>query len=144
MKLMRSVGLVAVLAAVALVSADAQSLKLRQRMEAQDKDLAPDIESTNKACDTSISGKFDWTGVNEEKLMSNSAESYCDAALSSIRRICEDPTGKKAVKEKIKSVTCGFGADRAMTLKDGAIEYKINFESANDQDYTYEYLQNHL
>jgi hypothetical protein len=61
-----------------------------------------------------------------------------------MRRVCGNAMGKDAVKEKIRSVTCGFGSERSITLKDGTIDYKIQFRSANDADYVFEYLQNNL
>jgi hypothetical protein len=41
-------------------------------------------------------------------------------------------------------MSCGFGPARSIALKDGALDYKINFDSANDSDYVYEFLQNNL
>jgi hypothetical protein len=52
--------------------------------------------------------------------------------------------GQDAVKQKIKSITCGFGPERSIALKDGAIDYKIRFRSGNDADYVFEFLQNNL
>ena len=73
-----------------------------------------------------------------------SASGYCDAALEGIRRVCEDALGKDAVKQKIKSMTCGFGGERAISLKDGSLAYTINFNSTNNADFVYAYLQNNL
>jgi hypothetical protein len=70
--------------------------------------------------------------------------SYCDAALSSIRRVCGDDMGRKAVGTKIKTMSCGFGPARSTALKDGALDDKINFDTSNDSDYVYEFLQNNL
>jgi hypothetical protein len=137
-------GLILVLAAVSGASADAQSLKVRQRMQAQDEALVADVESTTKACGTTVPVKFDWAGAPEDKLEAYSSEGYCDAALSSIRSVCGDDMGKKAVGTKIKSMSCGFVPARSIALKDGALDYKINFDSSNDSDYVYEFLQNNL
>jgi hypothetical protein len=144
MKLTRSMGLILVLAAVSVASADAQSLKVRQRMQAQEEALVADAASTNKACGATFPVKFDWAGAPEDKLDAYSPEGYCDAALSGIRHVCDDDIGKKAVLAKIKSMTCGFGPARSIALKDGALDYKINFDSFNDSDYVYEFLQNNL
>jgi hypothetical protein len=86
----------------------------------------------------------DWAGAPVDKLEAYSSEGYCDAAQSSIRRVCGDDMGKKAVGAKIKSMSCGFGPARSIALKDGALDYKINFDSANDSDCVYEFLQNNL
>jgi len=61
-----------------------------------------------------------------------------------MRRVCDSPAGKEAAKQKIKSLTCSFGPQRTVVLKDGAIDYEVNFNSSNDADYVFEYLQNNL
>ena len=124
--------------------AEAQSLKIRQKQADQEKQLEENIPPLNKACGTEIVVKFDWKDVPGEELEKYSASSYCDAAMSGIRHICEDDIGKKAVKEKIKTMTCGFGAERSVSLKDGVLDYKINFSSTNDMEYVYKFLQDNL
>ena len=62
-----------------------------------------------------------------------------------MRQVCEQSqVGKDTVKQKIKTFTCGFGPQRTIALKDGAVDYKINFNSSNDGDFVFEYLQNNL
>ena len=113
-------------------------------MPAQDEALVADVGSTNKACGTTFPVKFDWAGAPEDKLEAYSSEGYRDAALSSIRRVCGDDMGKKAVGTNIKSMSCGFGPARRIALKDGALDHKINFDSSNESDCIYEFLQNNL
>jgi len=144
MKLTRMAGLVVMLAAIGGTAAFAQSLKLKQREAQEDQNLVADAKNLNDTCGTEIAVKFDWTAAPEEAVMANSAEGYCDGMLAGIRHICGDDTGRAALKEKVKTITCGFAPDRAMTLKDGAADFKIDFKSANDGDYAYEFLQNHL
>lgn len=137
---------VGVLGAIVIPSwtADAQSLKIRQRMAAETRDLAQDTERTNRTCETALSVSFDWSNAPED-LTSFSAESYCNAALQAIRRVCGDQIGRDAVKKRIKSVTCGFAKARTIDLNDaGTLDYKINFSSVNDTDFVYEFLQNKL
>jgi len=111
---------------------------------AQEAALAKIVERTNKKCGSGISAKFDWTGIPAGALNEFSAAGYCEAALDGIQRVCEETLGKDAVKQKIKSMTCGFGGERAISLKDGSLAYTINFNSANDADYVYAYLQKSL
>jgi hypothetical protein len=144
MKATHWVGMIAALAGLGTAAADAQSLKIRQRMASEAESLVKDVDYTNKACGTKLAVKFDWAGAPEGDLLTFSPESYCNAALEAIQRVCGEPSGKEAVQQKVKTMTCGFGASRAITLKDGAIAYKINFGSANDADFVYEYLQNKL
>jgi len=138
------IGTIAAFAVLSPAAASSEPLTLRERMASQEARLIRDAGETNKVCGTSLEVKFDWAGVKEDDLSTYSAEGYCDAALEGIRQVCGDPAGKDAVREKIKSVTCGFGASREIALKDGAVSYKINFNSTNDSAYVYEALENAL
>ena len=144
MKLMRSIGLVAMLAAVALVSADAQSLKVRQLMESADKDFARQADPLNDKCGTKMTAKIDWANAVEDDVTHYTVASYCEAGTKAINRVCNNPTGKKAVMEKIKTVTCGFGKEPSMSLKDGALDYKITFQQSKDEEFFFQYLEDHL
>lgn len=121
-----------------------QSLKVLQIRARQETDLAEDAASTNKACGSNFSVKFDWAAAPNADLEHYSAEGYCDSALSAVRSICNDVAGRNAVKEKIKRMTCGFAGKRTIALKNGALDYKINFSSFNDSDFVVEYLRNNL
>ena len=139
-----AVGLTAIFIVLGLETADAQSTTLQNIKQRNEAALIKDIEYTNKVCESNLTVKFNWTAVQEAALKHYSAEGYCGAALEGIRRVCVDKAGKDAVRQQIKSVTCGFGPERAISLKNGSVDYKINFNSANDGDFVSEYLQNQL
>jgi len=123
----------------------AQSLKEKEYFAEQEKYLAGEVTSTNERCGISLTAKFDWLkppAPEERKIYS--AYGYCGAALEATRRVCDSEVGKEAVKQKIKSLTCSFGPKRTVVLKDGTIDYEVNFNSSNDADYVFEYLQNNL
>ena len=143
MTLVRSLGLAAILTATAALGAYAQS-DVEVRQKKQELALIDNAKDTNKECESEIAIAFDWTNVPADRLSSFSPASYCDNMLYSVRRICGDKDGKAAVKQQIKSISCGFGAERTMSLKDGKLDYKIQFDSSNDGDFAYEYLMNHL
>jgi hypothetical protein len=124
--------------------AAAASAKEKQIQPEEEAALAKNVERTNKICGSGFTVKFDWTGVPADALKEFSAVGYCDAALEGIRRVCDDALGKDTVKQKIKSVTCGFGGERSISLKDGSLAYTINFNSANDADFVYAYIQSNL
>ncbi len=134
----------AILVAAAFTSANAQSLKARQGMAEQDEMLVEKAASFNKDCGTTAPVKFDWKDAPEAELEKYSASGFCAAALEGISRTCGTKLGKDAVQQKVKSVTCGFGPERSITMKDGAVDFKINFSSSNDADYVYEFMQNNL
>jgi hypothetical protein len=137
----------AALVALSIVSsiAFAQSLKDKEYFADQEKYLAGEVTSTNERCGNNLTAKFDWLkppAPEERKLYS--AYGYCSAVLEAMRRVCDSQAGKEAVKQKIKSLTCSFGPQRTVVLRDGTIDYEVNFNSSNDADYVFEYLQNNL
>jgi hypothetical protein len=144
MKLLRSVTIISLFAVACSAVAYAQSLKIRQRMAAQEADIVEDVQRTNKVCGSNFSVKFDWTAAPQDQLEEYSAAGYCEAALSGVQSVCEDAAGKDAVKQKIKNMTCGFAGERAIALKNGTLDYKIHFKSVNDADFVTKYLQNNL
>jgi len=145
MKPLRLMGLIAFLAVVAGVGAHADEANVKERELTQEAALIEEAKIANETCGINIPIKFDWTNVPQDLIFKYSPKGFCPEMLYSVRRICEDADGKAAVKEKIKSISCGFGPERSMALsKDGTLDYKINFDSSNDADYAYEYLQNNL
>ena len=133
--------------ALSIVStvAFAQSLKDKEYFADQEKYLAEEVSSTNERCGNSLTAKFDWLKPPApEDRKTYSAYGYCGAALEAVRRVCDSQAGKEAVKQKIKCLTCSFGPKRTVVLKDGTIDYEVNFNSSNDADYVFEYLQNNL
>ena len=140
------VGVSAIAIAVFSTVANAQSLKDKEYFASQEKYLAEKVPYVTQKCETNIAVKLDWsTPPTADERRTYSAYGYCEAVLDAVRRVCEgSAAGKDAVKQKIKSVTCGFGPQRSIALKDGAIDYKINYNSTNDADYVFEYLQNNL
>jgi hypothetical protein len=124
--------------------AAAAAAKEKRIQPEQEAALAKNVERTNKICGSGISVKLDWTAVPAGALKEFSAAGYCDAALEGIRRVCDDALGKDAVKQKIRSMICSFGGERSISLKEGSLAYTINFNSANDADFVYAYLQSNL
>lgn len=123
----------------------AQSLKDKEYFADQEKYLAGEVTSTNERCGNSLTAKFDWSKPPApEERKTYSAYGYCGAALEAMRRVCDSEAGKEAVKQKVKSLTCSFGPQRKVVLKEGAIDYEVNFNSSGDADYVFEYLQNNL
>jgi hypothetical protein len=136
-------GATALLLAMCATAVDAQSLKEREYRATHEKYLADKMPGFNRKCDNNIDARLDWSTLLVDHVHSPSG--YCGAVLEGIQRICESSrAGKDAVKEKIKSLTCGSGPQRMIGLKDGAIDYKINYSSSNDVDFVFEYLMNNL
>ena len=127
-----------------LACASAHAQLIKQIQERQEAELAKDVEYTNKTCGSGLTVQLDWSAAPVNELEKFSAEGYCDAALEGVRRICTDAPGKDAVKQGIKHITCGFGRERSISLRDGSLDYRIHFDSVNDADFVYAYLLNNL
>jgi hypothetical protein len=113
-------------------------------MELDEESLATSLRETNKVCNSGFTARFDWTGMSPDEVKDRYASTHCERALDGIRRICVDEPGRNAVKAQIKSVVCGFGTNRSVRLKDGALDYKMDFSSFNDAITVFEYLQGNL
>src|SRR5262245_14505120 len=113
MRLVRSVGLAALLATVAAGGAYAQS-DVEAQQNQHDHQLIDTANATNKECESKIALAFAWTNAPADLISSFSPVSYCDTMLYSVRPICGDKDGKAAVKQEIKSISCGFGPERTM------------------------------
>jgi hypothetical protein len=145
MKALTWIGSLTAVAALIAVAAQAQSQKTPQQfMQAEQATLGGLANGANRDCGTSIAITFDWSGLQESDLSSYSPSGWCEAALDGLRRVCADAPGKEAVKEQIKSMTCGFGPERSISLKDGVVDYKMSFRSTNDADFVFESLENAL
>jgi hypothetical protein len=141
--------------------ASAQSLSVKDRMAKEEADLQKAASSPNKRCGTKITVRFDWTSAPLDDLPKYSSSGYCEGGpLDAIWGICNkdgDPQYnadgeltaasskfKQKIKDQIKTVICGFGPKRTISLKDGVLDYKINFHSYNDLDFARDYLEDAL
>jgi hypothetical protein len=144
MKVIYRTGTGAALFLLGAATAFSQQLTLQQRTANEEKRLIEYIDSTNKVCGTALEAKLDWTGIKEDDLRARSPSGYCGSALEAIGKVCGDPAGKDAVKEKITSLVCSFGSSRQISLKNGTVHYQIYFEAVNSADFVYESLENAL
>ena len=118
----------------------AQALRPRQEER-----LANDVARTNQKCGSSITVKFDWTGVPARAIKDGDPPNYCGHALDVVERVCADRAGREAVATKIKRIVCGYAVERSISLEDGVLVFKSDFEASSDRrSFIFEYLQNAL
>ena len=129
---------------VLVIGAHAEPENIPQRKAWEEDFLAVDARRLNKTCASSITVRFDWSDVAEADLLTYGGENHCGRALDGIERVCVDAVGRKAVREQIATVICGFAPQRSALLKDGVLRYNIDFKSYNDAFTVLEYLQNNL
>ena len=66
---------------------------------------------------------------------------YCNIPIVAVVSICRSNDAyKESVASKIKEIKCSYGSNRAIELKDGVINYTVDFKSTNDFDFARDYL----
>jgi len=106
--------------------------------------LADQLEQTNRRCGTSITAKFDWPSMPAPAIKLRFPSNYCGHALDAVTRVCVDGAGRQAVAKQIKRIVCGHAGERSVSLEDGVLVFKSDFQSSGDRAAVLEYLQNAL
>ena len=106
--------------------------------------LADQVAQTNRQCGTSITARFDWSGVPAPAIKMRFPANYCGHALDAVMRVCADGAGREAVAKHVKRVVCGHAGERSVSLEDGVLVFKSDFRSSGDRGAVLEYLQNAL
>jgi hypothetical protein len=123
---------------------DGLTLAVRYAMESDDERLEPYLRATNEKCGSNLSARYDRTGLPLDMLKDGYASSHCERAIEGIQRVCEDAAGRKAVTKVVKTIVCHYKVPRSAELKDGVLDYYMDFTSFNDAITIFEYLQGKL
>lgn len=120
----------------------AQNLGERMKMQQQSerlKQVETSVRSTCGGAQFTIS--FDFKNAPFAEMDQHSAYGYCEQTASAIRRVCGNPLGTAAIKEKLKAVVCGFGDEPAFKFDpNGTLSYTIKFGEADRSDQIYDLL----
>ncbi|GEM_PF-1412491 len=113
-----------------------------------DKSYADAVKYMNEQCATAIPARIEWKTVGDDLILKDnlSISGYCEAVLDGVRGVCRDDIGKKAVKDSIKSISCGFGkaADVGWDKKTGALNYTTAKDASNQSDFVKKTLEKKL
>jgi hypothetical protein len=124
---------------------DGQPLYVQALRPQEEERLAPDVSRTNRSCGTSITVTFDWTGVPAPAIKDGYPSNYCGHALDAVERVCAGRAGREAVANKINRIVCGYAVERSVSLEDGVLVFKSDFQATDDRrSVIFEYLQNAL
>lgn len=127
-----STGLLALVIAFNASGVFAQSLEVKKMRAGEEAKMSTAVDLTNKRCGTAIKVQFNWAGFDEAASLKTAVAPYCQAALDAIEDLCGDDMGKQAVKEKVKTITCGGAAAPTADLVDGDV--KFDFALAPNQN----------
>jgi hypothetical protein len=135
----------ALLVAIAIVPARADSLEARKMHAHEEADLATQLDLTNRACGGSLQAKIDWSTFDPAEALKKGVVAWCRAGLDAIEDLCGDDMGKQAVKEKVKMLTCAGAAEPSATLsQDGNLIFKFSLTPNQNKLLVRGYLEKNL
>jgi hypothetical protein len=136
--------LAASIAVLASAPASSQSLEARKMQAREDASLADKLALTNKSCDSQLTARIDWNSFDADEALKKGVVAWCQAGLDAIEDLCGDPLGKKAVNEKLKSLTCTGAAEPSATLVDGDVNFLFSLTPNQNKMLVRTYLEKHL
>ena len=108
-----------------------QSWNRKAEIASEDKRLAPEIASMNKACGTRIGVEINWSSVPDPILQDTSVHSYCAELLSAMQALCESAEARTTIRDRVKSAVCQFGASMTLDVKSGKLVFTTAKDSKN-------------
>jgi hypothetical protein len=123
---------------------DGRTISVRNAIESDDERLEPYLRATNGKCGSNLTARYDRTGMPLNRLKDGYASSHCERAIEGIQRLCQDAAGRNAVTKQVKTIVCHYKVPRSVELKDGVLNYHMDFTSFNDAITIFEYLQEKL
>ncbi len=128
-------------------AAGAQSLEIRNRLAAQEAELATKAALTDKTCGTQLKTNIDAGTFDPDEFTQKSSVSWCTAALDAMENVCTaSAIGKDAIAKSVKSLTCSGAAQMSVELSNGNLKYAFPFSSSSNQNMQSIkiYLEKHL
>jgi hypothetical protein len=119
--------------------AGAEPLEVQRWKADREKDLQLAMDSANKSCGTSMTGRFDWSAFNYDDHVHKLTASIVQIAPNAVEHACRTgDDAKAAVKKAIQTIVIkpGPGKDSRMELKDGeldlypVIDHNMSIDSA--------------
>ncbi|MGI4755759.1 MAG: hypothetical protein ACRYGF_02805 [Janthinobacterium lividum] len=147
MKKLKLVSLTLAVTGLAL-SASAQTLKDKSGMEADRKQLMDSQKSVNSTCGTTMQIKVDYDsyikGAGSVDEYSHAPYQYCQNATEALEQTCRNSSsGKEAVQQKVKALTCSFGTAQSVSLDGSTLHYTVGYHGGN-ADFVVKWLGDHL
>ena len=127
--------------------AGAQSLEIRNRLAAQEAELASKAALTDKTCGTELKTNIDASTFDPDEFLQKSPVSWCTAALDAMENVCTaSAIGKEAIAKSVKSLTSSGAAHVSVELSNGNLKYAFPFSSASNENMQTirTYLEKHL
>jgi hypothetical protein len=122
-----------------------QRFDRKREEKQQEKGIAEVTDGFRKACGSKASLTVAWSSVDDEMVKSLSLSSYCGAPLEAMRRLCESAAAKQAIVERVKSVSCKFGAQLALAMEpSGTLAWTTSKDGSNLEEFARDELERSL
>ncbi|CRL61293.1 hypothetical protein [Proteus vulgaris] len=138
---------IAVSLSLLLISSSAFSATLAEKELHQkfEDNIQSRVVDLNKSCDANIKVAFDWSAFTADDLKTIGVDSYCSEGLKGVINTCESSKiAQETIKEKIQNITCTKTTPRSIELKEGMLNFGIDFNASNDAKAVQEHLMNNL
>lgn len=124
------------------------SLREKQYMKGEEKELAKAVTNTNTKCTMKLNAVIDWKSWRKEMNrildgeVRRSVYSYCQLVPDNMWSMCSDKTAADAIRKKIKTFVCKFGGKgkRDIKLTGSTLSFWVDWEAANNDPYIKQYL----
>lgn len=106
-----------------------------------------EVAAAQKACGVNLPVKLDPALAAPFIAEQKHAGSFCDDAYYAFVTLCGDAVGKKAVAEKVRSVSCTLNASKSglsTSLVNGELQISFGTDTVNIHDGVKKYLENNL
>ncbi len=110
-----------------------------------DKEYAASLLEMNNACGTSVTARIDWSSIDEDQLKELSISSFCGTPLNVLKDLCgASAIAKQTVQEKVKRVSCRFGAGLEPKLEADHVIWTTNRDVSNQEKFATKYFKQNL
>ncbi|MBN1206460.1 MAG: hypothetical protein JXB05_16350 [Myxococcaceae bacterium] len=116
----------------------------KEREASGDQGLAETAKELNETCGTKVTASIDWKSVSDDVLKKYSISSYCGNPLVALRRLCDTPGAKRIIQNKVKTLTCQFGAELKLDVQAGAVSWTTAPDSPNQEAFAKKYFEKNL
>jgi hypothetical protein len=123
------------------------SLREKQYMKGEEKELAKAVKNTNEKCKMKLKAVIDWKSWRKEmnRILDGkrrSVYSYCQLVPDNMWSMCSDKTAAGAIRKKIKTYVCKFGGKgkRNIKLTGSTLSFWVDWKAPNNDPYIKKYL----
>lgn len=148
---------IAVLSCLAMAPLTAADPLTPEKKQEEEGLLAQAAKNLNDTCESKIAVSFDWKSFAGVDLAGHSPYAFCLGPLKTLASICDNSEARKAkIQEKIKTLSCVYagkagekeqekeGEIKDVSVRNGALTWKFNWNVINVNDYMIEFFKKFL